>query len=173
MQLAPTKEREATGRERLFFEGVQAPVVTRVRRRGENGLTVDQPLPFLSLTAKVRDAAGRNARIRSVGVSVEGGTPHLVLELSYDERREPTARFTSERPPRSKSERRDETVSYTRLRAVDTERPVEVAPPGPRDDDAPIVFVIDPDAERAPAEPMTAPPPPRWWHLRRLRDLLR
>ena len=171
MQVA-TRKREATGRERLFFEGVEAPVVTRVRRRDAGGLTVDQPLPFLSLDAQVRDAAGRSAHIRSVGVSVEGGTPHLVLELAYDERRDSTVRAYSPRRPRRA--RRDETVSYTRLAVTDTrEGMLDAEPASPREGDAPIVFRLELDAAQPATQPEPMPSSPPWWHVRWLRDLLR
>jgi hypothetical protein len=184
MQVPTIQEREPSGCERLFFEGVQAPVVTRVRRRTTGGLTVDQPLPFLRLAAPVRDAEGRCAHIRSIGVSVEEGTPHLVLELSYGERPDGTVRvFPSTARQRARRERpddprRDATVSYTRLIAqprlgrlsFEPESPPDLA--GYREEDAPIVFRIDAsDPPPGDPEPEAAPElarPRRWWDIRAL-----
>ncbi len=78
---APT----STQRARLHIDGVRSPVLARVARRRESGMTCVQELPFLRLESAVTDDRGRRARIARVALSVEGSVPKLVIELAYDD----------------------------------------------------------------------------------------
>lgn len=69
----------------LRVEGVAMPIHTRVTRRGEHGMTVEQPLPFLQLRTRVQDQAARRSRIESVSMVVYDGMPRLVLDLAYED----------------------------------------------------------------------------------------
>lgn len=69
---------------RLHLEGLQAPIMTRVMRQSERGMTVEQVLPFLELQTQVWDDAQRSSRIESVSVVVYDGMPRLVLDLAFD-----------------------------------------------------------------------------------------
>lgn len=162
-------------RARLFFEGVSSPVVTHVRNRSAKGMVVAQELPFLSLASDVRDEDGRRARIRSVGVTVEGDTPHLVLELAWARRGDATlpsfAIGEGERP-----RRRDDTQPYgfipraSELAGGDAPKTIDapvLESVARRESEAPIVFRIEADA--SPAAPPQAPPagtPSKWGFLR-------
>lgn len=80
-------ENTFTGRNekaRFVLENFDSPVIAKVAHRSEGQMTVKQALPFLKLESGLRDEQGRRAVIRSVGVTVEGGTPNLVLDLVYD-----------------------------------------------------------------------------------------
>ncbi len=93
----------------LHLETLGSPVRTNVMRRGPEGLTVSQALPFLKLSSNVRDAEGRTASIDWISVDIDGDTPSLVMELSYlkPEREDQTApRFETAK------KRRDETVPF-------------------------------------------------------------
>jgi len=72
-------------RTRLHIEGVRTPVLARVARRRETGMTCVQELPFLRLESAVADDHGRRARISRVALSVEKDVPKLVIELAYDD----------------------------------------------------------------------------------------
>jgi hypothetical protein len=72
-------------RARLHIDGVRTPVLTRVARRRETGMTCVQELPFLRLESAVTDDQGRRARIARVALSVEKDMPKLVIELAYDD----------------------------------------------------------------------------------------
>lgn len=72
-------------RARLHIDGVRSPVLTRVARRRETGMTCVQELPFLRLESAVTDDQGRRARIARVALSVEKDMPKLVIELAYDD----------------------------------------------------------------------------------------
>ncbi len=172
-------------RARLQFEGMAAPVVSRVRHRGAGALTVSQPLPFLRISSGVRDEAGRAAHIRSVGVMVEQDTPHIVLELAYDLERTPTLSMfalpatamghaapcvDAPHAPTGASSDRAPTVAYEAapewpqrarppmFHATEAKPDVMVASRPPscgvrvlsraarREDEAPVVFRLDPDA---------------------------
>jgi hypothetical protein len=75
----------ASLRARLHIDGVRTPVLTRVARRRETGMTCVQELPFLRLESAVTDDQGRRARIARVALSVEKDMPKLVIELAYDD----------------------------------------------------------------------------------------
>jgi hypothetical protein len=78
-------------------------------RRGPEGMTVSQALPFLRLSSNVRDAEGRTASIDWISVDIDGDTPSLVMELTYlkPEREDQTSpRFETVK------RRRDETVPF-------------------------------------------------------------
>lgn len=68
----------------LRVDGIEAPIHTRVTRRGRHGMTVEQPLPFLQLQTLVEDQAARRSRIESVSMVVYDGMPRLVLDLAYE-----------------------------------------------------------------------------------------
>lgn len=72
-------------RARLHIDGVRSPVLARVARRRESGMTCVQELPFLRLESAVTDDRGRRARIARVALSVENDVPKLVIELAYDD----------------------------------------------------------------------------------------
>jgi hypothetical protein len=74
-----------TGRARLHIDGVRSPVLTRVARRRDTGMTCVQELPFLRLESAVTDDRGRRARIARVALAVENDVPKLVIELAYDD----------------------------------------------------------------------------------------
>lgn len=78
---APT----APQRARLHIDGVRSPVLARVARRRDSGMTCVQELPFLRLESAVTDDRGRRARIARVALSVEKDVPKLVIELAYDD----------------------------------------------------------------------------------------
>lgn len=178
MQVSEELELTDPDRARLYFEGVDGPVVTRVRSRGPTGMTVEQALPFLRLRSDVRDAAGRAARIRSIGVCVEADTPHLVLELSYD-RSDGTVRFPIVCP--SVRRRADETLVYGEPRRVAGAHAPAAAldasaradhPVARREDQAPIVFRVEPENRIVPEPTGDAPVERRGWFADALRRLL-
>lgn len=179
MQVSEELELTDPDRARLYFEGVDGPVVTRVRSRGPTGMTVEQALPFLRLRSDVRDAAGRAARIRSIGVCVEADTPHLVLELSYDDCSDGTMRFPIAGP--TVRRRLDETLIYGEpRRAAEAQAPAAALdararadhPVARREDQAPIVFRVEPE-DRAVPEPVgDFPVERRGWFADALRRLL-
>lgn len=75
----------STQRTRLQIEGVRSPVLARVARRRDSGMTCVQELPFLRLESAVTDEQGRRARIARVALSVDNDMPKLVIELAYDD----------------------------------------------------------------------------------------
>lgn len=89
---------ELPGRTRLYLDDVHAPVVADVASRSSVGFTVGQPLPFLELDRQVMDDEGRLARIASVRIATEDGTPRLMMDLVWEDPSLPA--------------RRDETVPY-------------------------------------------------------------
>jgi len=78
-------DRTSPPRARLHIDGVRSPVLARVARRRETGMTCVQELPFLRLESAVTDDRGRRARIARVALSVEKNMPKLVIELAYDD----------------------------------------------------------------------------------------
>jgi hypothetical protein len=71
---------------RLVLDNVSSPVLANVAQRDESGLKVKHALPFLRLDTGVLDENGRRAVIRGVELSVEDGTPNIVLDLEYVQR---------------------------------------------------------------------------------------
>ena len=69
-------------RARFYLDGVERAIVANVARRETHGLVIEQPLPFLRLDTPVRNESGEWSRISRVGLSLEGGVPRIVLELS-------------------------------------------------------------------------------------------
>ena len=69
---------------RLVLDKIEAPVIANVSERSNEGMRVKQALPFLQLHSGVRDESGRRAVIRNIDLSVEDGTPSLVLDLVYE-----------------------------------------------------------------------------------------
>ena len=101
-------------RARFFLEGVQSPVHARVEHEDDEGMTLRQELPFLRLNRAIRDEAGREAELASVGVAVKDGTPSLVLKLRYAAMKRRDATMPFELPPEAPraSRRRDETIPF-------------------------------------------------------------
>jgi hypothetical protein len=106
-------------RTRLHIAGVRQPVLTRVARRRETGMTCVQELPFLRLESEVVDDRGRRARIARVALSVERDVPKLVIELAYDDHDDhdddagpPGAPFGAIVEPARPARRVDETIGY-------------------------------------------------------------
>ncbi|GAB4208012.1 MAG: hypothetical protein OHK0013_26070 [Sandaracinaceae bacterium] len=106
-------------RTRLHIAGVRQPVLTRVARRRETGMTCVQELPFLRLESEVVDDRGRRARIARVALSVERDVPKLVIELAYDDRDDhdddvgpPGAPFGAILEPARPVRRADQTIGY-------------------------------------------------------------
>lgn len=130
---------------RLHFDGVDTPIVTRITRQSERGMTVEQALPFLRLQTQVWGEAQRPSRIESVSVVVYDGTPRLVLDLAFDEQElaavsQPLAVSAQQaprqahrgvvRPRQSASARIDETVPF--------DSPAPVAPKRERREDTQV-----------------------------------
>jgi hypothetical protein len=129
----PSLSAPGSERTRLHIAGVRTPVLTRVARRRESGMTCVQDLPFLRLESEVVDDRGRRARIARVALSVEKNVPKLVIELAYDDDDHddpsgpPAVPFgTIEARPARRSERElDQTIGYDeRFRAdpIDSQR---------------------------------------------------
>ncbi|MAQ16810.1 MAG: hypothetical protein CMN30_18710 [Sandaracinus sp.] len=112
-----------SARSRFFLEGVRNPVLARVERSDAEGMTLRQELPFLSLHRHVRDEAGREAELASVGVALENGTPSLILELRYPGGSDATMPFTLPLDAPRAERRRDETIPF----GVQLARPDEPA----------------------------------------------
>lgn len=89
---------ELPGRARLYMDDVGAPVVADIADRSSVGFTVTRPLPFLELDRQVMDDEGRLARIASVRIATDDGTPRLLMDLVWEQQPRPA--------------RRDETVPY-------------------------------------------------------------
>ena len=70
----------------LRLDGVASPILARVIYSGKDGLAVEQDLPFLRLRTGVTTPDGRRGRIEAVELTVDGDTPKLLLDVSYDER---------------------------------------------------------------------------------------
>jgi len=100
-----------TERTSLHLEELGSRIATNVTKRGPEGLTVTQELPFLRLTSAVRDENGRRASIDWISVDIDGDTPSLVMELSYlaPEREDETVPCFRITPAPG---RRDETVPF-------------------------------------------------------------
>jgi hypothetical protein len=70
----------------LSLDGVASPIVARVIHSGADGMAVEQELPFLRLRTGVTTPDGRRGRIEAVELTVDGDTPKLLLDITYDER---------------------------------------------------------------------------------------
>ena len=129
---------------RFYLDGLNKAVTAHIERRDAAGMTLRQELPFLQLNRTMRDDSGRAASLMDVGVTVRDGTPHLVLELRYDNREqdetieftpaffqqdddddEPTTQFRTHR------RRRDPTQPYALDTNARTEIVVANAPAAP------------------------------------------
>ena len=70
----------------LSLDGVASPIVARVIHSGADGIAVEQELPFLRLRTGVTAPDGRRGRIEAVELLVDGDTPKLLLDITYDPR---------------------------------------------------------------------------------------
>jgi len=70
----------------LHLDGVSSPVLGRILHEDPDGMAVEQELPFLRLRTGLTTQDGRRGRIESVDLAVDGETPRLILDVSYDER---------------------------------------------------------------------------------------
>ncbi len=70
----------------LQLDGVGSPIVARVIHSDGEGMAVEQELPFLRLRTGITTPDGRRGRIEAVDLAVDGDTPKLLLDVSYDER---------------------------------------------------------------------------------------
>jgi len=68
----------------IRLDGVASPLIGRVVHSDATGMAIEQELPFLKLRTGVTTGDGRRARIEAVDLAVEGDTPRLVVDLSYD-----------------------------------------------------------------------------------------
>lgn len=70
---------------RLQLDGVGSHIVAEVQSQHATGLSVEQPLPFLSIGSTVVDeTAGRRGHLEAVELKMDDKTPKLVLSIGYD-----------------------------------------------------------------------------------------
>lgn len=68
----------------LILDGVSAPIHGTIVQKDADGLTLEQPLPFLRLSTGVTiETSGRRGIVQSVDLIVEGDTPRLVVDVAY------------------------------------------------------------------------------------------
>ncbi|MCS6798227.1 MAG: PilZ domain-containing protein [Myxococcota bacterium] len=71
----------------LRLDGVASPIVGRLVHQDDDGLLVEQELPFLRLRTAVRlDALGRRGSLQNVDVVVDGDVPRLLLDVALEPR---------------------------------------------------------------------------------------
>lgn len=69
---------------RLQLEGVESPIVAEVKSETDEALSVEQPLPFLSIGTQVRnECVGRLGHLEGVDLKLDDKTPRLVLSIGY------------------------------------------------------------------------------------------
>ena len=70
---------------RLQLEGVESPIVAEVKSETDAALSVEQPLPFLSIGTQVRnETVGRLGHLEGVDLRLDDKTPRLVLSIGYE-----------------------------------------------------------------------------------------
>jgi len=70
---------------RLQLDGVGSHIVAEVQSQHATGLSVEQPLPFLSIgSAVVDETAGRRGHLEAVELKIDDKTPKLVLSIGYE-----------------------------------------------------------------------------------------
>lgn len=90
LERSPNQATRIDAPARFVLDGLNKTVTARIAHQDDAGLTLRQELPFLQLHRTVRDASGRSASLMDVGVTLCDGMPHLVLELRYNDRDDPT-----------------------------------------------------------------------------------
>ncbi len=70
---------------RLQLDGVGSSIVAEVQAENDQALSVEQPLPFLSIGSPVlNETAGRRGHLEAVELKMDEATPKLVLSIAYD-----------------------------------------------------------------------------------------
>ncbi len=70
---------------RLQLDGIDSDILAELRSETATKLTVEQPLPFLSIgTAMVNESAGRRGHLEAVELRMDAETPRLVLSIGYE-----------------------------------------------------------------------------------------
>jgi hypothetical protein len=69
----------------LHLDGVDSAIVAELQSETETVLTVEQPLPFLSIgSGMVNASAGRRGHLEAVELRMDAETPKLVLSIAYE-----------------------------------------------------------------------------------------
>lgn len=70
---------------RLQLDGVESQIVAEIQSEDATRLSVEQPLPFLSIGSAVRnETSGRRGHLEAVELKMDDRTPKLVLSIGYD-----------------------------------------------------------------------------------------
>lgn len=70
---------------RLQLDGIGSEIVAEVESEHVSGISVEQPLPFLSIGSAVRnETTGRRGHLEAVELKMDDKTPKLVLSIGYD-----------------------------------------------------------------------------------------
>lgn len=69
---------------RLQLDGIDSAIVAELKSENEDVLTVEQPLPFLSIgSSLLNETTGRRGHLEAVELRMEEHTPRLVLSIGY------------------------------------------------------------------------------------------
>ncbi len=69
----------------LQLDGVGSPIVAEVHSETEDGLRVEQALPFLAIGASVlNESSGRRGHLEAIELKMDESTPKLVLSIGYE-----------------------------------------------------------------------------------------
>ena len=69
----------------LQLDGVESPIVAEVESETEDGLCVEQALPFLAIGASVlNESSGRRGHLDAIELKMDESTPKLVLSIGYE-----------------------------------------------------------------------------------------
>ena len=71
---------------RLQLDGIDSAIVAELGAESEQSLTVEQPLPFLSIgNGLTNESTGRRGHLEAVELRMDEETPRLVLSIGYSE----------------------------------------------------------------------------------------
>lgn len=70
---------------RLQLDGVGSAIVAEVQSENERAISVEQPLPFLTIGSPIlNETAGRRGHLEAVELKMDEATPRLVLSIGYE-----------------------------------------------------------------------------------------
>ncbi|MGB5367962.1 MAG: PilZ domain-containing protein [Polyangiales bacterium] len=69
----------------LQLDGVASPIVAEVHSETDDGLCVEQSMPFLAIGASVlNESSGRRGHLEAIELKMNESTPKLVLSIGYE-----------------------------------------------------------------------------------------